>query len=188
MKDFSYFQPTEIVFGCGRIKEVGETVAKYGKRCLLVTVDKEKAPPLVPLYDKVKASLKAAGVEVGHFTGVIPNPTTDCITEGAKMAEKFKADVVLGVGGGSSMDTAKAIAVEATHEGGCWDYLFYKEEDNPISAEKTLPVIAVSTTSGTGSQVTQVAVVTNPAVRDKSALYNPIIYPKVAVVDPELMR
>lgn len=187
MKDFSYFQPTEIVFGCGRIKEVGETVAKYGKRCLLVTVDKEKAPSLVPLYDKVKASLKAAGVEVGHFTGVIPNPTTDCITEGAKMAEKFKADVVLGVGGGSSMDTAKAIAVEATHEGGCWDYLFYKEEDNPISAEKTLPVIAVSTTSGTGSQVTQVAVVTNPAVRDKSALYNPIIYPKVAVVDPELM-
>lgn len=187
MKDFSYFQPTEIIFGCGRIKEIGETVAKYGKRCLLVTVDKAKAPPLVPLYDKVKASLKAAGVEVEHFTGVIPNPTTDCITEGAKIAEKFKADVVLGVGGGSSMDTAKAIAVEATHEGTCWDYLFYKEEDNPISAEKTLPVIAVSTTSGTGSQVTQVAVVTNPAERDKSALFNPIIYPKVAVVDPELM-
>jgi len=187
MKNFNYFQPTEILFGCGRIEEVGETVAKYGKRCLLVTVDQAKAPPLVPLYDKVKASLKAAGVEVAHFTGVIPNPTTDSITEGAKIAEKLKADVVLGVGGGSSMDTAKAIAVEATHEGGCWDYLFYKEEDNPISAEKTLPVIAVSTTSGTGSQVTQVAVVTNPAQRDKSALYNPIIYPKVAVVDPELM-
>jgi alcohol dehydrogenase class IV len=187
MKDFNYYQPTEILFGCGRINQIGETVAKYGKRCLLVTVDQAKAPPLVPLYDKVKASLKAAGVDVEHFTGVIPNPTTESVTEGAKMAEKLKSDVVLGVGGGSSMDTAKAIAVEATHEGGCWDYLFYKEEDNPISAEKTLPVIAVSTTSGTGSQVTQVAVVTNPAVRDKSALFNPIIYPKVAVVDPELM-
>ena len=187
MKSFNYYQPTEILFGCGRIKEVGEIVAKYGKRCLLVTVDEEKALPLVPLYDKVKASLKTAGVDVAHFTGVIPNPTTDSVTAGAEMAKEHKADVVLGVGGGSSMDTAKAIAVEATHEGSCWDYLFYKEEDNPISAENTLPVIAVSTTSGTGSQVTQVAVVTNPAVRDKSALFNPIIYPKVAVVDPELM-
>ncbi len=187
MKNFNYYQPTKILFGCGRIKEIGEIVAKYGKRCLLVTVDKAKAPPLVPLYDKVKSSLKAAGVEVAHFDKVVPNPTTDSVTEGAKMAEKLKADVVLGVGGGSSMDTAKAIAVEATHEGGCWDYLFYKEKDNPISAEKTLPVIAVTTTSGTGSQVTQVAVVTNPAEKDKSALFNPIIYPKVAVVDPELM-
>lgn len=185
MKDFSYYQPTEIIFGCGRIKEVGEIVAKYGKRCLLVTVEPFCA--LEAVFEKVKASLKAAGVEVAHFSGVIPNPTTEIITVGADMAKKHKADVVLGVGGGSSMDSAKAIAVEATHEGTCWDYLFYKEEDNPISAEKTLPVIAVSTTSGTGSQVTQVAVVTNPAEKDKSALYNPIIYPKVAVVDPELM-
>jgi alcohol dehydrogenase YqhD (iron-dependent ADH family) len=83
MKNFNYYQPTEIVFGRGRIKEVGEIVAKYGKRCLLVTVDEEKAPPLVPLYDKVKVSLKAAGVDVAHFTGVIPNPTTDSVTKGA---------------------------------------------------------------------------------------------------------
>jgi len=183
MKNFNYYQPTEILFGCGRIKEVGETVAKYGKRCLLVTVDQEKAPPLVPLYDKVKASLKAAGVDVAHFTGVIPNPTTDSVTAGAEMAKEHKADVVLGVGGGSSMDTAKAIAVETTHDGTCWDYLFFKTEPT----EKTLPVVAVSTTSGTGSQVTQVAVVTHTAERCKSALYNPIIYPRVAMVDPELM-
>ncbi len=185
MKDFSYYQPTEIQFGCGRIKEIGEIVAKYGKRCLLVTV--EPFPALEAVFEKVKGSLKNAGVDVAHFTGVIPNPTTESITVGADMAAEHKSDVVLGVGGGSSMDSAKAIAVEATHEGTCWDYLFYKEEDNPISAEKTLPVIAVSTTSGTGSQVTQVAVVTNPAEKDKSALFNPIIYPKVAVVDPELM-
>lgn len=81
------------------------------------------------------------------------------------------------------MDSAKAIAVEVTHEGTSWDYLFYKTQPT----EKTLPVIAVSTTSGTGSQVTQVAVVTNTEKRDKSALYNSILYPKVCVVDPELM-
>jgi alcohol dehydrogenase class IV len=83
------------------------------------------------------------------------------------------------------MDAAKAIAVEATHEGSAWDYLFYKEPAPDPS--KVLPVIAVSTTSGTGSQVTQVSVITNTAKRDKSALYNPVIFPKVAIVDPELM-
>jgi alcohol dehydrogenase class IV len=83
------------------------------------------------------------------------------------------------------MDAAKAISVEATHEGSCWDYLFYKTpQPDP---NKLLPVIAVSTTSGTGSQVTQVAVVTNTQERDKSALYNNILYPKVCIIDPELM-
>lgn len=182
MKNFNYYQPTEIIFGCGRINEIGEVVAKYGKRCLLVTVP--AFPALEPVFNKVKDLLKEAGVEAAHFDGVVPNPTTESITAGAKVAKAHKADVVLGLGGGSSMDSAKAIAVEATHKGSCWDYLFYKE---PPPTEKTLPVIAVSTTSGTGSQVTQVAVVTNPEKRDKSALYNPIIFPRVAVVDPELM-
>ena len=182
MKAFDYFQPTEIRFGLGRVNEVGEAVAKYGKRCLIVTVPVE--PFIEPLLEKVHASLKAAGVEAAHFDGVIPNPTTESITAGAEVAKAHNADVVLGVGGGSSMDSAKAIAVEATHEGSCWNYLFYR--DTPPT-EKTLPIIAVSTTSGTGSQVTQVAVVTNTENRDKSAIYNSIIYPKVAVVDPELM-
>jgi alcohol dehydrogenase class IV len=99
------------------------------------------------------------------------------------MAEEHGADVILGLGGGSSMDAAKAIAVETTHEGSAWDYLFYKEPAPDPS--KVLPVVAVSTTSGTGSQVTQVSVITNTGERDKSALYNPVIFPKVAIVDPD---
>ena len=107
-------------------------------------------------------------MEVVHYDGVVPNPTVESITAGAQMAKSFGADVIVGLGGGSSMDSAKAISVEATHEGTCWDYLFYKTpQPDP---EKLLPVIAVSTTSGTGSQVTQVAVVTNSQARDKSAL------------------
>jgi len=128
--------------------------------------------------------LKDGGIEVAHFDGVVPNPTTECVTAGAIMAREFDAQVVLGLGGGSSMDTAKAIAVEATHPGTCWDYLWFRDTQ-PTDA--TLPVIAASTTSGTGSQVTQVAVVTNPAEKNKSALYNAIIYPKVAIIDPELV-
>ena len=172
MKAFEYFQPTRIVFGAGRVKELGEIVASYGKRCILVTVDEKKFAALKPTFDKVKASLTDAGVEFANFQGVIPNPTTDSITEGTKMAAELGADVALGVGGGSSMDTAKAIAVELTHDGTSWDYLWYSKTQ---PTEKTLPIIAVTTTSGTGSQVTQVSVLTNPAKRDKSAIFNALM-------------
>jgi alcohol dehydrogenase class IV len=133
----------------------------------------------------VKKILADIGVIVAHFDAVIPNPTTETSSAGSKMARDHRADVILGIGGGSSMDAAKAIAVEATHEGSAWDYLFYKEPAPDPS--KVLPVIAITTTSGTGSQVTQVSVITNSAERDKSALYNPVIYPKATIVDPELM-
>jgi alcohol dehydrogenase class IV len=182
MKHFNYHQSSEIVFGAGRIAEAGQIVKKYGTRCLLVTTPDK---PLQPTYDRVKNILAAAGVEVAHFDDVIPNPTTETSAAGSKMAREHGADVILGLGGGSSMDAAKAIAVETTHEGSAWDYLFYKEPAPDPS--KVLPVVAVSTTSGTGSQVTQVSVITNTGERDKSALYNPVIFPKVAIVDPELM-
>lgn len=181
MRSFSYYQPTEIRFGRGMLNEVGKIVAAYGKRCLIVTTPVGTA--FGPLVERVKGCLTEAGVACEHFDGVVPNPTTDCVHDGANMAKAFGADVVLGVGGGSSMDTAKAIAVEATHPGSAWDYLFFKTP--PTS--KTLPIIAVSTTSGTGSQVTQVAVMTETSTKTKSAIYNSIIYPRVAIVDPELM-
>ena len=181
MKNFDFFQDTKIIFGAGRINEVGRITRAYGESCLLVTTPSDDA--LAPVYEKVKTDLRDSGVKVAHFDGVIPNPTTESIEHGAEMARTVKADVVIGLGGGSSMDSAKAIAVEATHEGSCWDYLFFKKQPT----NKTLPTIAISTTSGTGSQVTQVAVVTNTASRDKSALYNNILYPRVSIVDPELM-
>ncbi|MHC4292531.1 MAG: iron-containing alcohol dehydrogenase, partial [Planctomycetota bacterium] len=139
MKNFDYYQPTEIKFGFGRLNEVGEIVAKYGKSCLMVTV--EPFPALEPVFEKAKKYLEDAGVKVAHFTGVIPNPTTDSITEGTKMAKENNVDVVLGLGGGSSMDTAKAIAIEATHPGTSWDYLW--SSDTQPEADKTLPMIAV---------------------------------------------
>ncbi len=181
-QDFGNHVPTEIVFGSGTLATVGNTVARFGSRCLLVTGPKTGS--VNSYLPRLIAYLEDAGVTVAHFDGVIPNPTTDTMSVGAQMAVEHRADVVLGVGGGSSMDAAKAIAVEATHDGGCWDYLFYRDV---APTEKTLPVIAVSTTSGTGSQVTQVSVVTHTETRDKSALYNSLLFPRVAIVDPELM-
>lgn len=182
MRDFNYYQPTKIRFGRGRMREIGEVVASFGRRCLIVTVP--VFPEIEPMVNKVKDSLVNNGVDIAHFDKVIPNPTTDIVTDGAKMAKAHDADVVLGLGGGSSMDSAKAIAVEATHEGTSWDYLFFRDTQ---PTEKTLPVITLTTTSGTGSHVTQVAVVTNPTEKNKSAIYNPIVFPKVSIVDPELM-
>jgi alcohol dehydrogenase class IV len=181
MKPFNYFQPTEIRFGRGRLRQLGKAAARFGQRALLVTVPATEG--LGPVIAKANASLESAGLAVAHFDGVVPNPTTDSIAAGAALARGHQADVVVGLGGGSSMDTAKAIAVEATHEGSCWDYLF----DKAAPTDKTLPVLAVTTTSGTGSHVTQVAVATNTQLRAKSYLCHPLLFPKIAIVDPELV-
>ena len=117
-----------------------------------------------------------------HYDGVIPNPTTDLVTKGADIAKAEGVDVMIGLGGGSSMDTAKAIAVEATHPGTAWDYNCHT--DGPT--EKTLPIIAISTTAGTGSQTTPCAVITKTSDKDKSAIWNKNIFPRVAIVDPEV--
>lgn len=180
MKNFNHFSPTEIVFGCGRINEIAELTARFGKKALLVTESMEG--PLASVFSMISDLLKEGSIEVEQFDGVIPNPTTDVVTRGADKAKAFGAQVIIGVGGGSSMDTAKAIAVEATHPGTAWDYNCHT--DGP--SEKTLPIIAISTTAGTGSQATQCAVITKTEDKDKSAIWHKNIFPKIAIVDPEL--
>lgn len=180
MKNFNYYAPTEIVFGAGRVTEIGRITAGYGRKAMLVTGP--GSSPLAKLYAKVKENLADAGVACVQYDGVIPNPTTDVVTRGADIAKAEKVEVIIGLGGGSSMDTAKAIAVEATHPGTAWDYNCHTEGPT----DKTLPIIAVSTTAGTGSQTTPCAVITKTSDKDKSAIWNKNIFPRVAIVDPEL--
>ena len=180
MKQFTYYAPTEIIFGWGRLAEIGTLAARYGKKALVVTG--HSSPAGAALYARAADYLAKAGVAAARFDGVIPNPTTDVVSAGARAAKDFGADLVIGLGGGSSMDTAKAVAVEASHPGTAWDYLHYTS--GPTA--KTLPIIAVGTTAGTGSQTTPCAVITNPAAKDKSAIWHPNIFPKIALVDPEL--
>jgi alcohol dehydrogenase class IV len=125
MKNFNYFQPTEIVYGVGRVIELGDIAKRYGNKCLLVTTP--SIPALEPMYTRVKKILTTAGIKTFHFDRVQPNPTTDNISAGAKVAVEHDVDMVIGLGGGSSMDSAKAIAVEATHQGTSWDYLYLKQ-------------------------------------------------------------
>jgi len=183
LRDFDYFNPTELIFGCGRIKEIGKVATRFGKNCMLIT------SPIIPQTEKkikeTKDIIKDAGLNVIHFDNVVPNPTTDSITEAANVAKSQFVDLVIGMGGGSAIDTAKAIAVEATHEGTAWDYLYFKKDTQPTI--RTLPIIAIPTTSGTGSQVTRISVLSNKAIKKKSALFSIYIYPKVSIVDPEIM-
>ncbi len=106
---FNYYQPTKIIFGNGKISTIGEETAAFGKRVLIATV------PLFPAieggFQKIKTACGEAGVEVFHFDGVVPNPTKECVDEGSALAREKKVDVVIGYGGGSSMDVAKAIAL-----------------------------------------------------------------------------
>ena len=132
MKHFDYFAPTEIIFGAGRVTEAGALAARYGKKAMLVTVP--EFPAVAELYAKVKKSLADAGVACVHYDGVIPNPTTELVTRGAELAKAEGVDVVIGLGGGSSMDTAKAIAVEATHPGTAWDYNCHRRPNGADAA------------------------------------------------------
>jgi alcohol dehydrogenase class IV len=180
MRNINYYCPTDIRFGWGRINEIGEIIAEYGKRCLMVTIPESN---LNSLYEKIKKLCTDAGIRVFHFNGVQPNPTTDNVDIGVEIGEKNNVDVILGVGGGSSMDTAKNISVGITHKGDAWDYRVV--DGKPIE-DKLLPIIAVSTTAGTGSEVTPAAVVTKTDIHLKFALYDKLLCPTVGIVDPEL--
>ncbi|MHA2035737.1 MAG: iron-containing alcohol dehydrogenase [Promethearchaeota archaeon] len=181
MRNVNYYSPSRILFGWGRVSGIGDIVAFFGKRCLMVTV--KPFPALNPVFEKVKKLCSDAGVEVFHFDGVQPNPTTDNVNAGVKMGLENKVDVVLGVGGGSSIDTAKCISVGLTHEGEAWDYRVI--DGKPIE-NKLLPIIAVSTTAGTGAEVTAAAVVSKTDIHLKYALYDTLLCPTIAVIDPEL--
>lgn len=181
MKSFTYFSPTEVFFGCGKVNEVAEVAKRYGKKVLLVTGSGASTKNAA---EKVKNLLREADLEVAHFDGVKPNPTTEIVSAGAAMAKERGVQLVIGLGGGSAMDTAKAIAVEAVHEQTAWDYNCHT--DGPT--EKTLPIIAIGTTAGTGSQVTQCSVITRTEDKDKSAIWHRNIFPKAAIVDPELTK
>lgn len=183
MKTISQFLPVKVIFGTGSIEKLGEETKQYGSRVLLVTRpwSKEEAPH----FEKAKAILEAAGLYVVVYDKVVPNPTTTTINEASEIVKAEKLDVVVGVGGGSTIDTAKAVAVGATHEGEAWDYVY--SETKTADKNKTLPIIAVTTTSGTGSHVTKYAVFSNPDVKVKSTIVNEAVFPRVAIVDPDLL-
>lgn len=181
---FNYYQPTRIHFGEGRLAELGGIVKKYGTRCLLVTTPDQ---PLLPLYERVKTILKQSGIDVYHFNQVEPNPSSEMVEKGFELLKKYPCDVVVAVGGGSSIDTAKTLAFTYGLEKINWNDLFAYDSpyvDYAPFSSTVLPIISVPTTSGTGSQVTQASVIT--VGKEKLTFYHPSLFSKECILDSEL--
>ena len=180
MNDFRFFAPTEVVFGRDAEDRTGQLAARYGSRALLVygggSVVKSG------LLERVAASLEAAGVPYETFGGARPNPTLAHAEEGVEKATAFGADLILGIGGGSAIDTAKAIAHGAANPGvPLWD-LWTKEA--PLT--RSLPVGAVLTMPAAGSEMSDSAVLTNEAIGKKAGINTDFNRCRFAVMDPAL--
>ncbi|MCD7838304.1 MAG: iron-containing alcohol dehydrogenase [Clostridiales bacterium] len=178
--NFNYYLPVNIVFGCGKADEVGQLTQPYGSKALIVTGG--SSAKRSGLYDRVKDSLLAGGIDSVLFDKVKPNPLTTTAEEGAAFAVENGCDVVVAIGGGSIMDCAKAIAFLAVNEGDINDYIF-----NRRHSDKALPLVLIPTTCGTGSEGNGFAVLTNPANGDKKSLRCNAIVAKVSIVDPTCM-
>jgi hypothetical protein len=179
MDNFDFGNPTRIIFGRGTEARVGALTAAYAKRILLhFGGGSAKASGL---YDRVTASLKAAGVEYFELGGVKPNPRLSLVREGVRLCKEKGLGLVLAVGGGSVIDSAKAIAMGAVIEGDVWD--FYLGKGEPKSA---LPVGTVLTIPAAGSESSTGTVITNEEGLLKRAVNSELIYPRFSILNPEL--
>lgn len=185
VNNFLYYVPVKVVFGAGKLNEAGGYVKQYGSKALIVTTGpffKQNG-----LVDRVQKILSESGVQSELFYEVSPNPFSTQVDAGAQFGKKFGCDVVIGLGGGSAIDAAKGIAVAIGHDAPIWNYCPSGDPGDLTATEKTLPIIAITTTSGTGSHITPYAVITNPETKEKPGLGSDYTYAKVAIVDPELM-
>ncbi len=180
--DFTYFLPTKIIFGAGKINEIGDLAKGVGKKALVVTGG--KSAKSTGLLDKVTKAFEKNGIKYVHFDKIVPNPLSTTVDEGAKIAKDEKCDFVIGIGGGSPIDSAKMIAVVAKSGGNCWDYTNVGGGKVPTDA---LPIIAIPTTHGTGTEADPFSVVTNPKTNEKIGVGFDLIFPRISIVDPELM-
>lgn len=181
MNIYTSYHPTKLIVGVGAIDKLTEEVSRMGKNVLLVRTP--VIPPMKLIYEKVETAIKASGNNLFCFDEVKPNPTTEIVTQAAEIAIANNVDLIVALGGGSSIDTAKAVAIEVAYKRPCWDFRFGSGlEPGP----ETLPVIAIPTTSGTGSEVTSVAVVSNEAENYKSIIVSTHILCKVAIIDSQV--
>lgn len=183
---FQMYVPTRILFGAGKLNELSAQQLP-GKKALLV-ISNGRAVRENGALPRTREQLSAAGVESVVFDRVQANPLKTTVMDGAAFARAQGCDFVVALGGGSVMDASKAIAAMATNEGDLWDYVAGGTGKGRPLAEEPLPVIAITTTAGTGSEVDQYGVITNEETNEKIGFGGfDSLFPKLAVVDPELM-
>lgn len=179
MNNFIYNVPTKVHFGENAVKSLGDELKNYGKKVLLCygggSIKKSG------LYDKVVEQIENAGLELFELSGIEPNPRVDSVREGAKICKENNIDVLLAVGGGSTLDATKWIAAAACVEHDAWDFF---SDWAPV--EKALPVLTVLTLSATGSEMNCGGVISNLETKDKIGRLAKPLLPKVSFLDPTL--
>jgi len=179
IKPFSFTGARRIVFGTGSFAKLAEHIQALKGRRPLVVLDKNLAA--AGFQEKVEEVLGQSGLKISFFDKADPEPKLDLADEGARIALKGKCDLVVGVGGGSAMDLAKAVAAVAGNQGHAVDYLGLNKVPGP-----GLPMIMIPTTAGTGSEVTFTAVFVRPDLKKKEGMNSPYLYPELALLDPLL--
>jgi len=179
MLNFDFYAPTRIVFGKDTEKEIGELLKPHAKKVLIHygggSIKRSG------LYDTVTASLKESGVEFVELGGVKPNPRLSLVHEGINLCKKEGVDLILSVGGGSVIDSAKAIAMGVYYDGDIWDLY---EEAQPI--EQALPIAVILTIPAAGSEASEGTVISNEALDLKRPYGSNLLRPLLSVVNPEL--
>jgi alcohol dehydrogenase class IV len=177
IKDFSFFLPTRIVFGLNTAEKVGEAAAEMGLSNVLLVTDESFSR--FPIFQKLIDRISEAGINYRVFNKLKGEPDTEIVEQGAAFLREEKTDGLLGIGGGSSMDLAKALSVLCTNKGTVDEYMGVN-----LVREPSLPLIVMPTTAGSGSEVTRVAVLTDHKKKFKGAIVSPLIPPKAAIIDP----
>ncbi len=177
------YKPVEVFFGEGAIKIAGQVGRRYGFKALIITG--RKSTKESGALDKLTRALDEHGIRYIVFDEVEPNPTNKIVDKAADIAVREQIDFIVGIGGGSALDTAKAVSIVSSNEGTAWDYVRYPEGSR-LTPFLNRPVITIPTTAGTGSEVNRYSVITNPMTKEKMVIAHSLNYPKVAIIDPEL--
>ena len=181
---FTLNLPTKLIFGCGEISKLS-TETLPGKKALIV-ISSGNSMRKYGHLDKVTEQLVLNKTEFEIYDHILPNPTKGHVMEAAEMCRKCGCDFIIGLGGGSSIDSAKAIAVMACNSGDYWDYVIGGSgKGKPVT--KVLPIVAIPTTAGTGTEMDPWTVITNEQCQEKIGFGNELTFPKLSIVDPELM-
>jgi len=181
MTPFTYHNPTRIEFGPKTEERIGEWLKADGIQRVLLVYGTGSIRQN-GLYDRVIKSLKDAGVEYNDFGGIVSNPLLSKVYEGIEQSRTFKAQAILGVGGGSVIDSTKAIAVGVDYDGDVWDFFTGKQ-----TIETALPVYAIVTLAAAASEMNGNSVITKESTQQKYSIASSHIYPKLSIVNPELM-
>lgn len=185
MINFDYKIPTRLIFGPGKLDELAQ-VELPGKKALIV-ISSGTSMRRLGYLERVQKLLGRNGVESVVFDKILPNPINRHVMEGAALAKAEECDFIVGLGGGSSIDSAKSIAIMAKNPGDYWDYIGGGTGKGRPVKEGALPVVAVTTTAGTGTEADPWTVITHEERQEKVGFGTEDTYPVLSIIDPELM-